>query len=223
MSPQTGRPTVEDVLARPIESRRGEGSRWARALRELGAVDRAVFDAVFRTPTAELDGPVRGLSQSANGSALWLGIGAAIALTGGRRGRRAAFEGVVSVAVTAAAVNLGAKSVVERRRPDRGGLRLLAARHLRTPESTSFPSGHAATSFAFAYGVSRHIPLLALPLGLLAGAVAYSRVHTGVHYPGDVAVGSIAGAGTAAMVAAVFDRLRTADQRFVSNRQSVRG
>jgi len=47
-------------------------------------------------------------------------------------------------------------------------------------------------------------------------------VHTGVHYPGDVAVGSIAGAGTAAMVAAVFDRLRTADQRFVSNRPSVR-
>src|SRR5918998_5200334 len=94
MSPQTGRPTVEDVLARPIESRRGEGSRWARALRELGAVDRAVFDAVFRTPTAELDGPVRRLSQSANGSALWLGIGAAIALTGGSPGGRGALGGV---------------------------------------------------------------------------------------------------------------------------------
>lgn len=208
MVPQTGRPTVEEVLARPIESRRGKGSRWARALRELGAVDRAVFDAVFRTPTAELDGPVRRLSQAADGSILWLGIGAAIAVSGGARGRRAALEGVASLAVTAAAVNLGVKSAIERRRPDRRGLRLLAGRHLRTPGSTSFPSGHAATSFAFAYGVSRHIPLLALPLGLLAGAVAYSRVHTGVHYPGDVAVGSIAGAGTAAMVAAMFDRSR---------------
>lgn len=206
MSPQTGRPTVEDVLAQPIESRRGEGSRWARALREAGAVDRAVFDAVFRTPTAELDGPVRRLSQSANGSGLWVGIAAVIALTGGPRGRRAALEGVVSVAVTAAAVNLGVKSIVERRRPDRGGLRISPDRHLRTPESNSFPSGHAATSFAFAYGVSRHIPLLSLPLGLLAGAVAYSRVHTGVHYPGDVAVGSIAGTGTAAMVSALFSR-----------------
>jgi undecaprenyl-diphosphatase len=175
-------------------------------LREAGAVDRAVFDAVFRTPTAELDGPVRRLSQSANGSGLWVGIAAAIALTGGPRGRRAAFEGVVSVAVTAAAVNLGVKSIVERRRPGRDELRLLPDRHLRTPESTSFPSGHAATSFAFAYGVSRHIPLLSLPLGLLAGAVAYSRVHTGVHYPGDVAVGSIAGTGTAAMVSALLSR-----------------
>jgi membrane-associated phospholipid phosphatase len=30
-------------------------------------------------------------------------------------------------------------------------------------------------------------------------------VHTGVHYPGDVAIGSIVGAGTAAIVAAVVD------------------
>jgi membrane-associated phospholipid phosphatase len=207
VAPQSGRPTVEDMLARPVESRRGEGSRLALALRELGAIDRAVFEAVFRTPTPALDGPVRRLSQSADASGLWLGIAAAIALTRGRRGRRAAFEGVVSLAVTAAAVNLGVKSVVERRRPDRAGLRLLAARHLDTPGTTSFPSGHASTSFAFAYGVSRHSPLLALPLGLLAGAVAYSRVHTGVHYPGDVAVGAIAGSGTAAMVGSLFDRL----------------
>ena len=48
--------------------------------------------------------------------------------------------------------------------------------------------------------------VLAVPIRLLAVAVAYSRVHTGVHYPGDVVVGSVAGAGTAAMVAAVADR-----------------
>jgi undecaprenyl-diphosphatase len=44
-------------------------------------------------------------------------------------------------------------------------------------------------------------------MGLLAGGVAYSRVHTGVHYPGDVIVGSILGAGTATMVVAAGDRL----------------
>jgi undecaprenyl-diphosphatase len=32
-----------------------------------------------------------------------------------------------------------------------------------------------------------------MPLHALAGAVAYSRVHTGVHYPGDVLVGSVMG------------------------------
>ena len=31
--------------------------------------------------------------------------------------------------------------------------------------------------------------------------VAYSRVHTGVHYPGDVVVGSVLGAGLAQVVA----------------------
>jgi hypothetical protein len=47
----------------------------------------------------------------------------------------------------------------------------------------------------------------------LAGGVAYSRVHTGVHYPGDVVIGSILGAGTAAMVAAAGDRLPQPSQR----------
>jgi membrane-associated phospholipid phosphatase len=45
-----------------------------------------------------------------------------------------------------------------------------------------------------------------VPIRLLAAAVAYSRVHTGVHYPGDVVIGSVTGAGTASMVAAVADR-----------------
>ena len=47
------------------------------------------------------------------------------------------------------------------------------------------------------------VPPLALPLRLLAGAVAYSRVHTGVHYPGDVVVGSLIGAGVGDMTATV--------------------
>ena len=75
------------------------------------------------------------------------------------------------------------------------------------PRSGSFPSGHSASAFAFAYAVGRHLPALAVPIRLLAAAVAYSRVHTGVHYPGDVVIGSVTGAGTAAMVAAVADRV----------------
>ena len=91
-----------------------------------------------------------------------------------------------------------------RRRPERAA-DLTQARHVAMPESTSFPSGHAASAFAFAYAVGRNLPGLAVPLRLLAAGVAYSRVHTGVHYPGDVVAGSVVGAGTAAMVAAVFD------------------
>jgi membrane-associated phospholipid phosphatase len=199
--------TVGDAVARRVEARRGRASAWAEAMRELGAVDRAVYDAVARTPTAELDDPVRRLSESANYSRLWLAIAAALAVLGGNHGRRAALEGVVSIAVTSATVNLGVKSLHRRRRPDRVESDGSPNRHVPMPASTSFPSGHAASAFAFAYAVGRHIPALAVPIRLLAAGVAYSRVHTGVHYPGDVVVGSVIGAGTAAVVAAVGDRL----------------
>jgi membrane-associated phospholipid phosphatase len=207
------RETVADALARRVEAQRGPASRWAEALRELGAVDRAVYQAVARIPTAELDGPLRRLSDAANHSRLWLGIAATIALLGGGRGRRAALEGVLAIGVTSATVNLGVKPLAHRRRPDRVGPDLVAARQVRMPRSTSFPSGHAASAFAFAYAVGRHLPGLALPIRLLAGGVAYSRVHTGVHYPGDVVIGSILGAATAAMVAAACDRLPQPPQR----------
>jgi membrane-associated phospholipid phosphatase len=68
------------------------------------------------------------------------------------------------------------------------------------PGSTSFPSGHAASAFAFATVVGHELPPAALPLWLLATAVAYSRVHTGVHYAGDVVVGALIGAACGASV-----------------------
>ena len=204
--------TIADALARRVEARPSAAPRWADALRELGVVDRAAYEAVAHTRTPELDGPVRRLSNAANYSRLWLGIAAAIALVGGARGRQAALEGVAAIGVTSATVNLGVKPLARRRRPDRAGPDLVAARHVPMPESASFPSGHAASAFAFAYAVGRHLPGLGLPIRLLAGGVAYSRVHTGVHYPGDVVIGSILGAATAAMVAAACDRLPQPEQ-----------
>ena len=196
---------AEDALASTIQARRGSNSPLVRALRELGAVDKAVYRAVADTPTPLLDAPIRRLSNSANYSRLWLGIAAGIAVFGRQRGRRAALEGVLAIGATSAAVNLGIKPLAQRRRPDAAAGTSHGTRSVSMPESTSFPSGHSASAFAFAYAVGRHVPVLAVPIRLLAGGVAYSRVHTGVHYPGDVAVGSILGAGTAAIVAAASD------------------
>jgi undecaprenyl-diphosphatase len=75
------------------------------------------------------------------------------------------------------------------------------------PASTSFPSGHAASGFAFASAISRDQPWLGLALRFLAAAVAYSRVHTGVHYPGDVVAGALIGTSTGQAVAGLLDRL----------------
>jgi undecaprenyl-diphosphatase len=215
--PPDERESVADALARRVRDREGPAANVVvQGLRELGAVDRAVYEAVARTPTGTLDGPVRQLSAAADMSKLWLGIAAAVALAGGKRGRRAALEGVVAIAVTSAGVNQGIKRVARRRRPERARPALFQDRHVPMPGSTSFPSGHAASAFAFAYAVGRHLPALAVPIRLLAAAVGYSRVHTGVHYPGDVVIGSVTGAGTAAMVAAVADRI--ARRRAVSGR-----
>ena len=160
--------TVEDALAGRVENRRGAGSPWAEALRELGAVDRAVYQAVAVTPTPHLDDAFRHLSKAANYSRLWLGMGAAIATVGGRQGRRVALEGVLAIGATSATVNLGIKPLAHRRRPDRPEPAPFEARVVPMPESTSFLSGHSASAFAFAYAVGRHYPGLAAPIRMLA-------------------------------------------------------
>lgn len=166
-------------------------------LRQLGDIDRALYTAIAETPAPDVDVSVRRLSRAADKSRLWFGIAAAMAAFGGSGGRRAAARGLLTVGVTSAVVNLGVKSLYPRRRPDRTGAGVPAGRYVRMPSTRSFPSGHSASGFAFAASVGRDVPALALPLRLLAGAVAYSRVHTGVHYPSDALIGSIIGAGVA--------------------------
>jgi len=162
-------------------------------LQDAERVDVALYDAIARTPTPALDRAMARLSRAADYSRLSLASAAVLAATGGRRGRSAAAIGLASVGVTATLVNLAVKPLGRRRRPDRAGERVPGARHVRMPSSTSFPSGHSAAAFAFATGVGQVLPPAAIPLRGLAALVAYSRVHTGVHYPGDVLAGALIG------------------------------
>ena len=173
-------------------------------------MDRAVYSAVAATPTPSLDEPLRRLSNAANNSRLWLAIAAGLGVAGGGAGRRAALRGTVAIGVTSALVNLAVKSAWSRQRPDRAGAGVPVGRNVRMPTSTSFPSGHAASGFAFAAAIGRDQPWLGLALRFLAASVAYSRVHTGVHYPGDVVVGALIGEGTGQAVAGLMDRLMPA-------------
>src|SRR6185503_4355245 len=65
------------------------------------------------------------------------------------------------------------------------------------PGSLSFPSGHSSSAAAFVTGVAMESPLAGAALAPLALGVGYSRVHVGVHYPGDVVAGLAAGSAVA--------------------------
>lgn len=159
--------------------------------RRIRHADHAAFRRVARTEIPWVNPFLRGLTRACDWSMLWLGIAGILAMTGGR-GRRAALRGVVAIALTSGTVNHPVKLLARRRRPDLSDVpeaRQLAAE----PGSWSFPSGHAASAFAFATATGAAIPALAVPLGTGAALVAYSRVHVGVHYPSDVLVGAALG------------------------------
>jgi undecaprenyl-diphosphatase len=74
------------------------------------------------------------------------------------------------------------------------------------PHDGSFPSGHAATSFACATVLSVLAPRLAPGLYVLAAGIAYSRVYVGVHYPFDAIGGAALGVVVALVLLQLFRR-----------------
>ena len=121
----------------------------------------------------------------------WGRVWIAAALAGAvadRPRRRRWFLAALGVPVTLT-VNFCIKRIVRRQRPRLDGIEPAG----RVPTTLSFPSAHAATSFAAA----TLIGALALPLRpLLYGAaalMAFSRPYLGVHYPSDVVAGAAVG------------------------------
>ena len=172
-------------------STRTGGEMRRRLFEEADALDEAIYHAVASTPTPTLDVPMTWISNAANDSRLWVVVAGVLAVAGGQRGRRAAIRGLMAIGATSITANLVVKHIFPRRRPTR--LSVTAGRKARMPTSSSFPSGHTASAFAFATAVTADLPRLSLPLYALATAVGYSRVHTGVHYPSDVMSGAILG------------------------------
>lgn len=177
-------------------------------LNEAKAVDSALYGAVAASETPSLDVAMRGLSRAADHSKLWFAIAAALAILGGPSGRHAARKGLVSLGIASGFANLVAKPLTTRRRPARKEAEELARRHVQMPLSSSFPSGHAASAFAFVTGAADAQPMLSAPLRALATLVGYSRVHTGVHYPADVLAGAFIGVSAAELARHLLDRGR---------------
>jgi undecaprenyl-diphosphatase len=168
--------------------------RVADLLARAGAADQRIFDRVSRTEIPVVGPLLRPLSRIADKSVLWGLIAMGLGATSGRRGRRAALRGTLSIGAASLITNQPAKRLFRRARPSVKGFPVM--RLVRTmPTSTSFPSGHSASAFAFAVGAGAELPRAGrLPLLALAGTVAFSRVYVGAHYPGDVVVGASVGA-----------------------------
>ncbi|HYY63979.1 MAG TPA: phosphatase PAP2 family protein [Gaiellaceae bacterium] len=78
-----------------------------------------------------------------------------------------------------------------------------------TPHDASFPSGHAASSFACATLLAFFAPRAAPALFVLAAGIAWSRVYVGVHFPLDV----LGGAALGVLIAIALRWLVTARRR----------
>ncbi|MEU8898841.1 phosphatase PAP2 family protein [Nocardia sp. NPDC048505] len=161
-----------------------------------GALDAWLIDRSARVRPSRADRMLRGLSTSANYNRLWIGAGAAMILLGGPAARRAGARGLVAVGLASGVANGIAKPMFPRRRPPDESVPFVR-RLVKPPVSSSFPSGHSASAAAFATGVALEYPVAAVAVVPLAAAVAYSRVHIGVHWPSDVVAGVALGAGVA--------------------------
>lgn len=161
----------------------------------ISLLDRYLVRNVSRLPSGEHDDFFRTLSAAANNGKMWMAAAAVMAIFPGRP-RRAALHGLIAQGVASGVTNVVFKTLLPRNRPHPDSLPVFRFVHPQ-PTSSSMPSGHSASAVAFAVGAGLVQPAIGAALAPVAAAVAYSRVHTGAHWPSDVAFGSALGAASA--------------------------
>ncbi|WP_066639639.1 phosphatase PAP2 family protein [Desulfolucanica intricata] len=158
----------------------------------LQTFDAALFNFInheLQNPVLDWVMPV--MSCVGSGGAIWFCTALMLYFFVPQRGKRIAVLIVLAFLLSNLIANELLKDLFARQRPF---LTLPDVRVLiKQPLSYSFPSGHAATSFASAFVIAKKIRPMALPVVFMALAIAFSRIYVGVHYPLDVAAGGMIG------------------------------
>ncbi len=136
-----------------------------------------------------------GLSRLGTLGLVWIAIALVLALAWRRYGV------LLLTAVVVGAADLSATALKSAFDVERPSSRYATPKPLvRAPHDGSFPSGHAATSFAAATILSAARPRWTPGFFLLALAIGFSRVYVGVHYPLDIVGGAALGAAVSTVL-----------------------
>lgn len=154
------------------------------------SLDLALLHAITPWHTPTLDQLMSLMSASGSAGAIWLfmtGIGLIR-----RRHRAAAWRVLLTIALSYLIVDGVLKPLVARPRPSIEATD--PPRHLPPlPRTSSFPSGHAASTFGAAVAVSRMWPQGRVAWWTIAVLIGYSRLYLAHHYPFDVLGGALLG------------------------------
>jgi undecaprenyl-diphosphatase len=116
--------------------------------------------------------------------------------------RRASWLGAAALVPATLGANYLVKHAVRRERPRLRGLPPIG----HVPRSYSFPSAHAATSFAGAEAIGALAPSLRARARGVAFLMALTRPYLGLHHPSDALFGALFGSALGRAAAATFPR-----------------
>ena len=197
-APGHGPPALDPPEAHPAapvaadESRTPSSAEWT-----LGAIDAAWFlriNGMRRTPA--LDRFMASISRTMHYGEGWLAVLLLALLIRGRSAAPLIITVGVPLLLTSLTVNYPLKLMFRRKRPFISLVKAVVVG--RKPSDSSFPSGHSAAAFAGAMLLTPYFPALAPIFFAIAAVVGFSRIYLGVHYPGDVILGAVAGVTLAA-------------------------
>lgn len=162
----------------------------------LLAIDRFVFLSINHLPhTALTDWLAQFFSGAGTAGFIWVCIAVALFVNEEKKNHRFFLPIALALGASWLLVEQMLKYAVARPRPHV----LDGALIISSASGFSFPSSHAAISWAMAVVMSRYEPRLRWVWYLLACVISFTRVYLGVHYPLDVIAGSVIGWGIGSM------------------------